>query len=85
MTIVAAPFTFGLSLLLLLLGHVVLMLRIRSHARRRGLSPADAGLYARFTTLGKVPQALGQLKYWTSRLLGRRTQIIEYKTASAAG
>jgi len=30
------------------------------------------------------PQALGQVKYWTSRLLGRRTQIIEYKTASAA-
>jgi GT2 family glycosyltransferase len=81
--ILAAPFTFGFSLLLLL-GYVVLMLRIRAHARRRGLSPAEAGMYARFTALGKLPQALGQLKYWTSRLLGRETQIIEYKTAPAA-
>jgi GT2 family glycosyltransferase len=81
--ILATPFTFGLSMVLLL-GYGVLALRIRSHARRRGLSPGEANAYARFTTLGKVPQALGQLKYWTSRLLGRRTQIIEYKTASAA-
>src|SRR5205823_5310567 len=57
--LIAAPFTFGLSLVLLL-AYVVLMLRIRSHALRRGLSPEDAGAYARFTTLGKLPQAIGQ-------------------------
>jgi len=32
-----------------------------------------------FIVLGKFPQALGQLKFMLSRLLGRRPQIIEYK------
>ncbi|MCS7034518.1 MAG: glycosyltransferase [Phycisphaerae bacterium] len=35
--------------------------------------------YACFVTLGKIPQALGQLQYWWNRARGRRTRLIEYK------
>lgn len=38
-----------------------------------------SGLYATFVTLGKLPQALGQLTYLWNRLRGRRTRLIEYK------
>ena len=72
--------TCGLSLVLLA-GYVVLACRIRRGALRRGMSRADANLYARFTTLGKFAQAWGQLKYLLGRLRGRRSTLIEYKTA----
>lgn len=32
-----------------------------------------------FLTLGNLPEALGVLSYWISRLLGRRRNLIEYK------
>lgn len=32
-----------------------------------------------FTVLGKLPEALGVLGYWTGRLRGRRAGLIEYK------
>ena len=60
--------------------YFALFWRICRHRLSRGDSPADAVLYAKFTTLGKFPQFLGQLKYRLNRLLGRRTRLIEYKT-----
>jgi GT2 family glycosyltransferase len=83
MAVVGAPFTRGISLVLLL-GYLLLMWRVRRHGLRRGLPRPQAALYARYTTLGKIPQAIGQINYWASRALGRRTQIIEYKSAPAA-
>ena len=32
-----------------------------------------------FLTIGKVPEAIGVLEYWFSRLLGAKRKIIEYK------
>jgi glycosyltransferase involved in cell wall biosynthesis len=72
--------TRGISLVLLA-GHVVLAYRIRCGALKCGMSPADANLYARFTAMGKFAQAWGQLKYLFGRLSGRRSALIEYKTA----
>ena len=72
--------TWGISLVLLA-GYVVLACRIRRGALQRGMSRADANLYARFTTIGKFAQAWGQLKYLLGRLRGRRSTLIEYKTA----
>lgn len=68
----------GLSVLFLG-GHLVLAARVYRWRRRNGTGAADARLDAFFCALGKVPQGLGQLLYWTKRLTGRRAAIIEYK------
>jgi glycosyltransferase involved in cell wall biosynthesis len=72
--------TRGISFVLLA-GYVVLAYRIRRGALKCGMSHADANLYARFTAIGKFAQAWGQLKYLLGRLSGRRSALIEYKTA----
>ena len=70
--------------LLPLLAYPLLMWKIARYRRSRGDRPTDARLYARYTLLGKLPQALGQLQYHRSKAAGRRTTIIEYKGAAAA-
>jgi glycosyltransferase involved in cell wall biosynthesis len=81
--VISAFFTRGISLLLLAM-YPLLAARVRGHGRRRGMNNADARSWAIFIVLGKIPQALGQLKFHLRRLLGRRPQIIEYKTPSPA-
>jgi GT2 family glycosyltransferase len=73
-----APATGGASLILFG-GYLALAVRINRKSRKRGLSVADARLYAAACVVGKWPQALGVLLYWTRRLTGRRGAIIEYK------
>ena len=70
--------TLGASLGLLG-GHALLAVRVHRWMRGRGFSTPDAGLYAAFCVLGKVPQALGQAVYWTKRVRGTRSGLIEYK------
>lgn len=53
--------------------------RVYGHARRRGLEPRSARIYAFFTAVGKVPQALGQATYWWNELRGKKQKLIEYK------
>jgi hypothetical protein len=65
--------TRGLSLLLIG-GYGVLWWRTLRHARRRGLGPADARLYAKHMVIGKFAEAQGLITFWRSRLLGRRTR-----------
>jgi GT2 family glycosyltransferase len=60
--------------------YVSLFWRIYRGARARGLDPHAARVYAFFTAVGKVPQALGQAKYWWNQLRGVQSRIIEYKT-----
>jgi glycosyltransferase involved in cell wall biosynthesis len=67
--------------LLVLAGYAMLMVRIARYRRSRGDTPADARRYAFFTVIGKLPQALGQLKYHRNHRAGRRSTIIEYKSA----
>jgi glycosyltransferase involved in cell wall biosynthesis len=62
-------------------GYLILWRRIKRAMEARGFSSEDADLYARYAVLGKVPQSLGQLRYWRTRLAGRRATIIEYKGA----
>jgi len=81
MSIGLAVVTSGIGLLLWPVAWGVLGLKVYRSARKR--LGADTGLYSFFIVIGKVPQALGQLKYRLSRLLGRQNQIIEYKTAAA--
>jgi GT2 family glycosyltransferase len=73
--------TRGLSVMLLG-AYAVLWWRTMGHAKRRGLPPADARLYARHMVIGKFAEAQGLITFWTYRLLGRRTRLIEYKSAA---
>lgn len=73
-----AGVTQGLSLSLLL-GYGVLANKIYRDRRRQGDSSAQAWLYARFCTLSKLPQMIGQLKYAWMRWRGQTAQLIEYK------
>jgi len=61
------PVTRGLSFLMIPGGFGLLYARIFSREKRRGRAMADAELYARFTTIGKIPQALGQVLFHLSR------------------
>jgi hypothetical protein len=70
--------TRGVSLLLLL-GYLYLYAKISRATESQGYSKADARLYAGLTILGKIPQAVGLLRYWWGRFSGRSAAIIEYK------
>jgi hypothetical protein len=73
--------TLGLGGGSLLLGAVypALYVKILRSELARGRSLADAELFARYTVLGKVPQALGQLRFHWDRARGRKAKLYEYK------
>jgi GT2 family glycosyltransferase len=48
-------------------------------ALRKGASRRDSWEWAFFVTLGKIPEALGVLEYYLSRITGQRRGLIEYK------
>ena len=50
----------------------------RQTVRNRG-PLTDRVTLAFFHLLGRFPEALGQIKFLRDRLLGQRTQLIEYK------
>lgn len=76
--VVAVWPTRGISLAVLACAYLYLGTRITTHRRRCGASWSDALLYARYTVLGKLANALGLLKYLRSERRGR-FQIIEHK------
>jgi hypothetical protein len=51
--------------------------------RRQGDPPQHAALYAGFCMLGKLPESIGILTYWSNRLRGRYSGLMEYKSAEA--
>ena len=67
--------------LVVLGAYPALFLRIFFRLRRMGRSPSDALLYSTFCVLGKLPMAVGQIRFhlgvWSGRLTGR----IDYKSA----
>jgi GT2 family glycosyltransferase len=52
--------------------------------RRRGDPARFAALYAGFCMLGKLPEAVGVLTYWSNRLRGRYSGLMEYKGVPGA-
>lgn len=70
--------TRGASFGLLAFAYLYLGARIASYRRDRGATWPAALLYARYTVLGKVANALGLLSYLRAEQRGR-FQIIEYK------
>jgi GT2 family glycosyltransferase len=63
------------------LAYLLLVLKIARSKRGQGLPTRDAMQYAWFVLLGKFAQLGGMLKYFGSRFRGRRTTLIEYKSA----
>lgn len=74
-----AWYTSGLSLLFLV-SYPILMWRVYQYRRSSGDLLLHALLYAFFCVLSKLPQAIGQLKYWLTRWRGKQATLIEYKT-----
>jgi GT2 family glycosyltransferase len=62
-------------------GYSALYAKILRAGLARGLPFEDAELYARYTVLGKVPQALGQLRFHLGRWRGRTAPLYVYKHA----
>ena len=56
--------------------------RVARHRLGRGDRMADAVLYGSFVTLGKFPEWVGVRTFRRAQRTGRRTAIIEYKTAT---
>ena len=71
--------TLGTSAVVVAGGYGTLFAKVHRDALRRGLPAREARVYAAFATLAKVPQAVGQAKYWWGRVRGKRTTLIEYK------
>ena len=78
LSLLGAPLTGGLSLALLL-AYVLQWLRIQRRQRKRGGEAADAALYAASCVLGKLPEAIGLLRFIWNRRQGVAAKIIEYK------
>ncbi len=68
--------------LLLVLVYPILVLRWGRRYLRAGLPQRDAWLYSGACVLGGFPNAIGALRYWYARLLGRQQNLIEYKDNS---
>ncbi|NDJ16063.1 glycosyltransferase family 2 protein [Myxacorys almedinensis] len=71
--------TCGLSVTLLV-GYPYLILRVYQYRQSQGDHRDHAWLYASFCVLSKIPQAIGQLRYWFVRWQGQPATIIEYKS-----
>ncbi len=70
--------TFGLSLLLWM-GYPILMWRVSRYRQSCGDLPSHARLYGFWCVVSKIPEAIGQGKYWLTRWRGKEGQLIEYK------
>ena len=66
---------------LALLLYPLLLIKVAMNKRRAGLNLHDATVYGFFVVLGKFPQAIGAMKFRLSRIRGKRTTLIEYKSA----
>lgn len=65
-------------------GYFLNIARIYSRTKRRpGLSERAAFAYAVFTALGRVPELQGALRFAWGAVSGKRSGLIEYKTAQS--
>ena len=80
-SLIATPIEpwFLLAAVGIVLLYGMLTVRVYRHRCRRGDTSRDSRLYAIFICLGKLPEAVGMVRYWTDRLLERRRTLIEYK------
>lgn len=77
--ILTTDITHGLSLVLLALLYGLQTFKIYRYRKTRGDSARRSLLYAIFCVISKVPQAIGQGKYWINRWGSKPATLIEYK------
>ena len=66
-------------LLVVLIGLQVLRMTF-THPTQKKIYGVDAALkYSFFTMIGKVPQAMGVIKCWYEKQIGKQAKLIEYK------
>lgn len=80
-----AYWTYGLSVLAFLVLLAIQALRIRGHELRRGRTPREAGLLARYIVIAKFAQAHGVLLFHWRRIRGHQATLIEYKGSAPEG
>ena len=84
LAIVSSWFVGVISLVLLLIAYGILFYRVYKYARTRAIPSSDALFYSLFCVLDKSPQLIGQIQFHISRLLGRKSTIVEYKDAAVS-
>jgi GT2 family glycosyltransferase len=82
--LVPAWWTCGASLVLAL-AYPLQVFRVARYYHKVGLPHRLAWLYSGACVLGRFPNALGAVRYWYTRLLGRRQSLIEYKNNAQTG
>lgn len=82
LTLALAWPTFGLSLLLWI-GYPILMWKVSRYRQSCGDLPSHARLYSFWCVVGKLPEAIGQVKYWLTRWQNQEAKLIEYKKPTA--
>lgn len=70
----------GMTLLALMAIYLLQLFKIYRYRQRRGDHASDAFIYALFCVISKVPQAIGQGKYWRHKWQNKPAQLIEYKS-----
>lgn len=65
--------------LAVLAAYLLLLWKVYRFRRQFGDTPKKAMLYAVFCIISKVPQAIGQGKYWLNRWQQKPATLIEYK------
>jgi GT2 family glycosyltransferase len=81
--VLAIP-TRGASLILAL-AYPLQAFRVARRSQTAGLPRRLAWLYSGACVLGRFPNAIGAIRYWYTRLLGRRRPLIEYKNKPQTG
>ncbi len=74
-----APFTRGISLVVMIAAYGLQLIHIARGCRKRGWAARDAWTYGFFTVISRFPALQGLLEYYWRRLRGRAMTIIEYK------
>jgi GT2 family glycosyltransferase len=65
--------------------YLLQVIRIARRHHKAGMHKRDAWLYGAACVVCRFPQAFGVLRYASSRLLGRRQALIEYKRSTKSG
>jgi hypothetical protein len=81
-SLVAAPFTYGLSLAAMLFAYTLQLVHIYRGVKRRGWRAGDAWLYAFFTVISRFPSLQGLLAYHWRQGRGHAMTIMEHKGSS---
>ncbi|MEL6468686.1 MAG: glycosyltransferase [Cyanobacteria bacterium J06623_4] len=78
-TLMLAALTKGITLAIMLFAYSLQIGRIYRNRQQAGRPAKESFLYALFCVVSKVPQAIGQGKYWLNQWQQRPAEIIEYK------